>query len=85
MGYHVDTSFLIRHPRSEPDRIVPARYPSLVSDHECRWATVVSIAEKIGCVPQTRPRERREERRHDGRVAVDLRNTRWCSNELEIT
>ena len=28
---------------------------------------------------------RREERRHDGRVAVDLRNTRWCSDGLEIT
>jgi putative transposase len=24
------------------------------------------------------------ERRHDGRVAVDLRNTRWCSDGLEI-
>jgi transposase InsO family protein len=29
--------------------------------------------------------ERREERRHNGRVAVDLRNTRWCSDGLEIT
>ncbi len=29
--------------------------------------------------------ERREERRHDGRVVVDLRNTRWCSDGLEIT
>ena len=29
--------------------------------------------------------ERREERRHDGRVAVDPRNTRWCSDGLEIT
>ena len=29
--------------------------------------------------------ERREEWRHDGRVAVDLRNTRWCSDGLEIT
>jgi putative transposase len=29
--------------------------------------------------------ERREERRHDGRVAVDLRYTRWCSDGLEIT
>ena len=28
--------------------------------------------------------ERRGERRHDGRVAVDLRNTRWCSDGLEI-
>lgn len=28
--------------------------------------------------------ERREERRHDGRVAVDQRNTRWCSDGLEI-
>lgn len=26
----------------------------------------------------------REERRHDGRVAVDQRNTRWCSDGLEI-
>lgn len=26
----------------------------------------------------------REERRHDGRVAVDQRNTRWCSDALEI-
>ena len=26
----------------------------------------------------------REERRHDGRVAVDRRNTRWCSDALEI-
>lgn len=25
-----------------------------------------------------------EERRHDGRVAVDRRNTRWCSDALEI-
>lgn len=25
-----------------------------------------------------------EERRHDGRVAVDQRNTRWCSDTLEI-
>jgi len=25
-----------------------------------------------------------EERRHDGRVAVDHRNTRWCSGALEI-
>lgn len=25
-----------------------------------------------------------EERRHDGRVAVDTRNTRWCSDALEI-
>ncbi len=25
-----------------------------------------------------------EERRHDGRVAVDQRNTRWCSDALEI-
>jgi putative transposase len=29
--------------------------------------------------------ERRQERRHDGRVAVGLRNTRWCSDRLEIT
>jgi putative transposase len=29
--------------------------------------------------------ERREQRRHDGRVAVDHRNTRWCSDGLEIT
>jgi putative transposase len=28
--------------------------------------------------------EQREERRHDGRVAVDQRNTRWCSDGLEI-
>jgi putative transposase len=28
--------------------------------------------------------ERREERRHDGRVAVDQRNIRWCSDALEI-
>ena len=28
--------------------------------------------------------EQREERRHDGRVAVDRRNTRWCSDALEI-
>ncbi|QJU56959.1 IS3 family transposase [Sphingomonas sp. AP4-R1] len=28
--------------------------------------------------------ERREERRHDGRVAVEQRNTRWCSDGLEI-
>ena len=28
--------------------------------------------------------ERRVERRHDGRVAVDRRNTRWCSDGLEI-
>ena len=28
--------------------------------------------------------ERHEERRHDGRVAVDQRNTRWCSDGLEI-
>ncbi len=27
---------------------------------------------------------RGEERRHDGRVAVDQRNTRWCSDALEI-
>jgi putative transposase len=27
---------------------------------------------------------RHEERRHDGRVAVDQRNTRWCSDGLEI-
>lgn len=27
---------------------------------------------------------RAEERRHDGRVAVDKRNTRWCSDALEI-
>ncbi len=25
-----------------------------------------------------------EERRHDGRIAVDIRNSRWCSNGLEI-
>jgi putative transposase len=25
-----------------------------------------------------------EQRRHDGRVAVDVRNTRWCSDGLEI-
>lgn len=25
-----------------------------------------------------------EERRHDGRIAVDRRNTRWCSDALEI-
>ena len=25
-----------------------------------------------------------EERRHDGHVAVDRRNTRWCSDALEI-
>lgn len=29
--------------------------------------------------------ERREERRRDSRVTVDLRNTRWCSDGLEIT
>jgi len=29
--------------------------------------------------------ECRDERRHDGRVAVDLRNTRWPSGGLEIT
>ena len=28
--------------------------------------------------------EQREERRHDGRVAVDQRDTRWCSDALEI-
>lgn len=28
--------------------------------------------------------KRREERRHDGRAAVDQRNTRWCSDALEI-
>ncbi len=28
--------------------------------------------------------EHREERRHDGRVAVDQRNTRWSSDGLEI-
>ena len=28
--------------------------------------------------------KRGEERRHDGRVAVDQRNTRWCSDGLEI-
>lgn len=27
--------------------------------------------------------ERREERRHDGQVAVDERNTRWCSDGLD--
>ena len=27
---------------------------------------------------------RHDERRHDGRVAVDQRNTRWCSDGLEI-
>lgn len=27
---------------------------------------------------------RSDERRHDGRVAVDQRNTRWCSDGLEI-
>lgn len=27
---------------------------------------------------------RSEERRHDGRIAVDTRNTRWCSDGLEI-
>ncbi len=26
-----------------------------------------------------------EERRHEGRVAVDARNTRWCSDGLEIS
>lgn len=31
-----------------------------------------------------RGREPREERRHDGRVAVDQRHTRWCSDGLEI-
>jgi len=29
--------------------------------------------------------ERHEERRHDGRVAVDISNTRWCSDGLGIT
>ena len=28
--------------------------------------------------------EHRQERRHDGQVAVDQRNTRWCSDGLEI-
>jgi len=28
--------------------------------------------------------EQREQRRHDGRVAVDQRNTRWCSDGLKI-
>lgn len=36
---------------------VGERAVRMVFDHErahpCRWATVVSIAEKIGCVPQT--------------------------------
>ena len=32
----------------------------------------------------SRDGEHREERRHDGRVAVDQRNTRWCSDGLEI-
>ena len=27
---------------------------------------------------------RDQQRRHDGRVAVDVRNTRWCSDGLEI-
>ncbi len=27
---------------------------------------------------------RNQQRRHDGRVAVDVRNTRWCSDGLEI-
>jgi putative transposase len=27
---------------------------------------------------------RGEERRHDGRIAVETRNTRWCSDALEI-
>ncbi len=31
-----------------------------------------------------RGRGRHGERRHDGRVAVDQRNTRWCSDGLEI-
>ena len=31
-----------------------------------------------------RPGKRNEQRRHDGRVAVDVRNTRWCSDGLEI-
>lgn len=26
-----------------------------------------------------------DERRHDGRVAVDARNTRWCSDGFEIS
>ena len=25
-----------------------------------------------------------DERRHDGRIAVDTRNTRWCSDGFEI-
>ncbi len=37
-----------------------------------------------GLLPQ-RDGERCEERGLDGRVAVDLRNTRWCSDGLEIT
>ena len=27
---------------------------------------------------------RGEERRHDGKIAVQIRNTRWCSDGLEI-
>lgn len=57
-------------------------------------------AEKIGCSAPNPKRvyrvmkvhglllqregERGEERRHDGRVAVDQPNTRWCSDGLEI-
>ena len=32
----------------------------------------------------TSVQRRRRCRRHEGRIAVDARNTRWCSDGLEI-
>lgn len=44
---------------------------------------VYRVMEVHGLLLQ-RDGDRREERRHDDRVAVDQRNTRWCSDGLEI-
>jgi hypothetical protein len=63
--------------------------PGMIAIVPCAMAGFVPVELPPAEPPITRPAAQRhngsrEERRHDGRVAVDRRNTRWCSDALEI-
>lgn len=72
MSYH-DCSYIVSH----INRASPVFPPAILT-------YAIAIMKVYGLLRQ-RDGERREERRDDGRVAVDQRNTRWCSDGLEIS